>query len=186
MAQIPTNPDNLSGQLLAAHPALRDPNFRRRVVLIVSHSPEEGALGVIVNWSMEQTLANFDSSFSYEPLGKAPLYRGGPVAPEQITLAAWSWKRDEGIFRLGFGIEPEQATDLLEGGDCEVRAFLGCAGWGQGQLEEEMAEQSWMVAPVDTYLLGGARGSDLWRQIVGNVSPEMRLLADAPEDPTMN
>lgn len=177
---------NLSGRLLVAHPNLLDPNFRRRVVLIASHSQEDGALGVIINWSLDQTLADYDSAFAFEPLGVAPLYRGGPVAADEIMFAAWNWVEEEGLFRLGFGIGADQARGLVGESHCEVRAFLGYAGWGKGQLEEEMAHHSWMVSSVDEKLIGGPRGTQLWKEIVSSVSPEMRLFADAPEDPSVN
>lgn len=180
------NLTNLSGRLLVAHPTLLDPNFRRRVVLIASHSQEEGALGVVVNWSLEQTLGEFDPAFELEPLGKAPLYRGGPVAPDQLMFAAWHWAPEDGLFRLVFGIGIDQARELLAEPGYDVRAFLGYTGWGKGQLEEEMAHDSWIVSSVDGKLVEGVQGKELWRGLVGGLSPEMKLFADAPEDPSAN
>lgn len=168
-----------------AHPSLMDPNFRRRVVLIASHS-EEGALGVIINWAIEKTLGEFDPEFAFEPLGKTPMFRGGPVAADQLVFAAWQWMKEDGVFRLGLGLEREQARELLEEQGCEVRAFLGYAGWGKGQLEAEMESRSWVISDFNQELLRRKRGKDLWRSIIAAVSPEMRLLAEAPEDPSVN
>lgn len=177
---------NLSGRLLVAHPALIDPNFRKGVVLIASHSEEEGALGVVVNKALDQTLGGFDPAFALEPLGKTPLYRGGPVAPDQLMFAAWHWAQEEGLFRLVFGIGLDQAREMLGKEGYDVRAFLGYAGWGKGQLEEEMEHHSWIVSSVDGKMIAGVEGQQLWRGLVGEISPEMRLFADSPEDPSVN
>jgi putative transcriptional regulator len=177
---------NFAGTLLAAHPTLLDPNFRRRVVLISAHSLEDGAMGVVINSPLGQTLGEFDPAFQLEPLGRVPLYRGGPVADQELLFTAWQWAPEEGLFRLAFGIDHEQARSLLGEVGYEVRAFLGYAGWGKGQLEEEMAHNSWLLSQLDGELLAGREGPELWREIVAGVSPEMKIQANAPEDPTLN
>lgn len=186
MAKSSPASSNLSGVLIAAHPGLLDPNFRRRVVLISSHSAEDGALGVVVNWPLKQTLGEVDPAFELEPLGRVPLYRGGPVAQEELLFAAWQWLPKEGLFRLAFGIDHEQARSYLGAPGYQVRAFLGYAGWGQGQLEEEVAHHSWLLSSVAGKSLTGEEGTALWRKILSGISPEMKILADAPEDPSRN
>lgn len=186
MSAFPLTPSNLSGSLLLAHPGLLDPNFSRAVVLISSHSEEEGAWGSIINRPTGKTLGDFDDAFALDPLGKVPLYQGGPVRTDELVLAAWQWREEEGLFRLLYGIDPDQARGILGEDSYEVRAFLGYSGWGQGQLEEELERHSWVISKLEGRSLEGEQGQQLWREMLSRISPEMKLLADAPEDPSFN
>lgn len=186
MAQSPSIPANLSGSLLLAHPGLLDPNFSRAVVLISSHSQEEGAIGSIINRPTGKSLGEIDESFTFDPLGKVPVYRGGPVRADEVILAAWQFVREEGLFRLLYGIDTEQARLLVADEDYDVRAFLGYSGWERGQLEGELTHHSWVVSRIDGQMLAESDGARLWREILSRIGPEMKLLADAPEDPSVN
>lgn len=179
-------PSSLSGALIVAHPGLLDPNFRKAVVLVSSHAEEDGAVGTIINHPLGQTLAEHDPSYVGEPLGAIQLYRGGPVASNEVIFMAWQWSPAESVFRLAYGLDPEQAGNLLGTEGYEVRGFLGYTGWGRRQLEDEIAHDSWVVSGVDAERLREGDGEKLWRDIVAAVSPEMKILAEAPEDPTRN
>jgi putative transcriptional regulator len=177
----------VAGSLLLAHPDLRDANFRRTVVLISAHSREDGALGVVLNRPLEQTLGEADDEFAFGPLAQVKLYRGGPVNPEQMLLSAWQWNAAEGVFRLHFGITAEKAAELLQNEPgTEVRGFLGYAGWSDGQLERELKERAWVVAPIDTPAFQRAHDETLWKHLLLRIKPELRFQADAPEDPSVN
>ena len=106
-------PANLAGSLLLSHPALRDPNFRKTVVLMSVHN-NEGAMGVVLNRPMGKNLGDLNGSFAYGPLSSIPVYVGGPVQPEQIIMVAWQAHEDG--FRLHFGIEPDKAAELAVDG----------------------------------------------------------------------
>jgi len=175
----------LAGQLLLAHPAMKDDNFRRAVVLMSVHNTE-GAMGVVINRPMGRQLGELESEFAFGPLAGVPIYHGGPVEPKQLIIAAWRWLDDQQTFQLHFGIEPDKANELLATPGVTVRAFLGYSGWGKGQLENEMKHRTWFVAPVDSDVLGRCDGPDLWRLILGGMDPELKLLADEPEDPELN
>ena len=95
--------ETTAGSLLLAHPSLRDPNFRRSVVLMSLHNAE-GAMGVVLNRPAGKALAELSGEFALTPLAKVPVFLGGPVQPAQLVLAAWQ-SRPEG-FRLHFGVEP--------------------------------------------------------------------------------
>lgn len=143
-------------------------------------------MGVIVNSPMGSTLGEFDPEFEFEPLGQVPLYHGGPVDETEVIFAAWQWRAEEGVFRLVFGIDLDQARSLMLEEDYEVRGFLGYSGWEKGQLEAEMAQNSWLLSSIDGEMLTGRQGPKLWREILRSVSPEMKILAEAPEDPSVN
>ena len=175
----------LAGQLLLAHPALRDPNFRRAVVLLSVHN-EEGAVGVVLNRPLQRRIGDLNADFSAGPLAGIPLYAGGPVEPEQLIIAGWRWLEEELAFQLHFGLEPDQAGELLASPGVTLRGFLGYSGWSKGQLENEMKHHTWFTTTVDSGLLARCDGPELWRTILGSLDPELKLMAGEPDDPTVN
>lgn len=185
MHERPESRPNLTGQLLLAHPVLQDANFRRSVILL-SADDVEGALGVVLNRPLGRRLGQVTPAFALGPLAEVPLYRGGPVEPEKLLLAAWRRRLVDEQFELHFGVEPAQAALLAEQPEVTVRAFLGYAGWSRGQLGNELQHSTWFVAPPADYNLTMADGPELWRLILGSLNPELKLLADEPEDPSVN
>jgi len=175
----------LTGSLLLAHPSLRDPNFRKSVVLLSSHS-DEGAMGVVLNRPIGRTLGNLDASFALGPLDDVPVYAGGPVQSEQVILCAWQVQAGSDGFRLYFGIDVEKAAALRGNESMEIRAFLGYSGWTAGQLENELEQQTWVLASVGTDLLEFAADESLWRGLLSGVDPEWKILAEEPDDPSVN
>jgi len=176
---------SLAGQLLLAHPRMRDPNFARAVVLLTTHDPDS-ALGVVLNRRLPQTLGQLDAAFLKTPLAAVPLYQGGPVENEKLILAAWHFRSQTGEFEMKFGLDPEKASAMADVPGVTVRGFMGYSGWGRGQLEHEMSLGTWFTAPVGDYNLQAAEGVGLWRMVLGSLDPELKLLADEPDDPAMN
>ena len=175
----------LAGQLLLASPALREPTFRRTVILLSTHTAD-GAMGVVLNHPLGKQLSELNADFALGPLAGVPLYRGGPVETGQLILAAWRWLAAENAFQLNFALDPEKAMEMVGTPGLTLRGFLGYSGWGQGQLEKELKTDTWFVAPVDSYNLDSADGTELWRTMLGSLDPELKLLADEPDDPTVN
>ncbi|MEO7413187.1 MAG: YqgE/AlgH family protein [Opitutaceae bacterium] len=175
--------ETLAGSLLLAHPILQDPNFRRSVVLMSVHNPE-GAMGVVLNRPTGQRLGELNGDFALGPLAGVPLFKGGPVHPEQLIIAAWQSRPDG--FRLHFGIEPDKAIQLMDEEGTHVRAFLGYSGWSAGQLETEMERHTWVVTNVPEDLLVQPQNDLLWKNVLGREGAEWRIMADEPEDPTQN
>jgi putative transcriptional regulator len=178
-----TSKETLAGSLLLAHPAMRDPNFRRCVVLMSVHNAE-GAMGVVLNRPLDKRLGELSGDFALSPLSSIPLFKGGPVQPEQLVLAAWQTRPDG--FRMHFGIEPDRARQLLEEEGTHIRGFLGYSGWSAGQLENEMRANTWLVAEVPEDLLTHSQDETLWRTVLGREGAEWRLLAGEPENPEVN
>jgi putative transcriptional regulator len=178
-----TSRETLAGSLLLAHPAMKDPNFRRSVVLMSSHNAE-GAMGVVLNRPMGKRLGELSGDFALSALASVPLFHGGPVQNEQLVLAAWQVRSDG--FRLHFGIDPDKAEQLLAEEGTHVRGFLGYSGWSAGQLENEMRLRTWVVADVPEDLLSHAQDESLWRTVLSREGAEWRLLAGEPDDPELN
>jgi putative transcriptional regulator len=178
-------PKTLAGQLLLAHPSLRDPNFKRTVILLSVHNAE-GAMGVVLNRPLDKQLGELNTEFALGPLAGVPVYAGGPVSTEQLIIVSWQWLDAENAFQLHFGIEPEKAAELIGTPGVTLRAFLGYSGWSQGQLENEMKQTTWIVSAVEGTELEKNEGVALWRSILGGLDPELRFMAQEPDDPTVN
>ncbi len=172
---------NLVGSLLLAHPAMRDPNFRRSVVLLSAHG-DDGAMGVVLNRPLGKQLGDLNAQFAASTIAGVPVYQGGPMQTEQLILAAWRPEPLEAGFKLYFGIDVDKATALQGEEGVRLRAFLGYSGWSKGQLENELRHSTWVVTPVSTELLERNDGQGLWRAILGGLSPEWKLMADEPEN----
>jgi putative transcriptional regulator len=86
-----------AGSLLVAHPNMLDPNFRRTVLFISEHDPNQGALGVIINRPLDRQVADLVSDLPPASLADVPVFLGGPVAKNQLMLAAFEWEKDEGL-----------------------------------------------------------------------------------------
>jgi putative transcriptional regulator len=176
---------SLAGQLLLAHPVLRDPGFRRTVVLLSSHN-DEGAMGVVLNRPLGKQMGELNAEFAFSPLAGVPLYYGGPVEQEQLIIVTWHWIPAEQAFQLHFGVEVEKANEMIGLPGVTMRAFLGYSGWSKGQLEEELKHDAWVVTPVEGDWLIKHDGVPLWRSLITHLDPELKVLADAPDDPTVN
>src|ERR1051325_7510315 len=144
---------NFAGSLLVAHPNMVDPNFRRTVLFISEHEPNEGALGVIINRPLDRPVAELVSGAPPAGLAYVPVFLGGPVGKNQLMFAAFEWQKGTGLklnhnIALDEGAEAHGDKNLLT-----VCAFVGYAGWGAGQLESEVKQKAWVVQNANPSLL---------------------------------
>lgn len=174
------------GTLLLAHPNLQDVNFRRSVILMLADSVEQGSMGVVLNYQTGSTLGAKDLEMLQSPLAQVPVYSGGPVAQRQLLLLAWRWEPDAGVFQLMCGIEAAKAADLIaEANGFQVRAYMGYAGWAQGQLQSELQAGAWLPTPLSPEV--EAQDADaLWRFLMASKGPRLQLASYAPDNPALN
>lgn len=118
---------SLEDSLLIASPELHGGFFERAVILLTSHTPDEGTSGFILNQVTDQTVEDFDLSGKLEPLHHLSIYRGGPVNEENLFFVAFDFN-PEGYFSARGFISAEEATSLLEE-DIIIRAFVGFSSW---------------------------------------------------------
>ena len=177
---------SFAGSLLVAHPNMLDPNFRRTVLFVSEHEPNEGALGVIINRPLDRPVTELVSSTPPAGLGDVPVFLGGPVGKNQLMFAAFEWQKDAGL-KLNHNIAFDESTDS---GDQEnlltVCAFVGYAGWGAGQLETEVKQKAWLIQKAVPSLLKLDRLANLWFDIMRTLGPWYKMLAAAPDDPSLN
>jgi|SRR5215212_7918109 putative transcriptional regulator len=178
----------LTGHLLLAGPALWDPNFRRAVVLIGQHD-EDGAVGVVLNRAAEVTVAEAAPPLAPIVSEGDALFLGGPVEPASAVVVADFEDPQQAqmlaVGTIGF-LPPEVSPDTL-GTLRRARVFAGYAGWGPGQLEQELAEAgSWIAEPATPTDIFTDDPAGLWSAVLKRMGREFDLLRFMPVDPSAN
>ena len=157
---------NLTNHFLIAMPGMEDQTFARSVVYVCEHS-EHGALGLIINKpgdiSMADLFLKVDLPLARAGLGLQPVFHGGPVQTERgfvlhEPITAEGLPPDESIYASTLavpgGLEMTTSKDVLEalsngGGPRRVLVTLGYSAWDGGQLESEIAGNSWLTVDAD-------------------------------------
>jgi len=177
---------NFAGSLLIAHPNMVDPNFRRTVLFVSEHEPNEGALGVIINRPLDRPVGELVSGAPPDGLADVPVFLGGPVGKNQLMFAAFEWQKGTGV-KLNHNVVLDEEVDARGKKNLlTVCAFVGYAGWGAGQLEGEVNQKAWVVKKANPSLLKLDRLRNLWFDIMRTLGPWYRMLAAAPDDPSLN
>ena len=179
--------ESLQGHLLIAGPSLLDPNFWRTVVLVGEHS-EEGALGVVLNRSSETSVEEAVPELAVLAEGMGAVHVGGPVQPSAVVvLADFAQPDDAGALVLdSVGFLPSDVEPELLGELRRARVYVGYAGWGPGQLDDELEEGSWIVEPAipDDVFTDDPEG--LWSSVLRRKGGPFSVLASMPPDPSQN
>lgn len=176
----------LANQLLIALPALADPHFARSVTLVCQHDAD-GAMGIVLNRTSEYTLGevleqmHIDSGD--EALRARPVLAGGPVHPERGFVLHDGARTWDSTLVIADGLSLTTSRDILEAmargeGPAHVTVALGCAGWGAGQLEYELVENSWLTVPADAELLFETPLEQRWQAAAGRIGVDLSRMAD--------
>jgi putative transcriptional regulator len=175
--------------LLIAMPQLRDPNFFRTVVLLCEHGPA-GAMGFVVNRPTE-TLAAEAVAMDPPLAGDSGmrLWSGGPVEQHRgfLLLGTDPGRGDSEQITDGFHLTASLAVlrDLLEAppdqlGRTRARLLLGYAGWGPGQLDSELAESAWLMAPANPGIVFETPADEMWEAVIRSLGVDPMSLTPAP------
>lgn len=169
-----------------ASPRLVDPNFVRTVVALLNHD-EQGAMGLVINRPTETPVADHLPGWVVERLASPPVvFYGGPVEQAvAIGLRESHGAGEEGTPIRGVGMmnlgEEEQAPTRGR-----IRVFAGYAGWGPGQLEDEIEEESWIILPAFARDVFSSSPDTLWAGVLGRQGGRIGLLSSMPLDPQLN
>lgn len=179
--------ESLHGHLLISSPALRDPNFRRTVVLMTHHD-EEGAMGLVLSRPSEVRVADAIPELAELPGdGDDRVYVGGPVQPEAVVvLLEHDGEPPDAPPIVGSVAFMSAGTDLDELDVVRARVFAGYSGWGPGQLEGELEESSWIVVPAEPDDAFAEDPDELWRTVLHRKGGKFALIATMPFDPRLN
>jgi putative transcriptional regulator len=187
MRRMSSAASSLSNHLLIALPQLDDPNFARTVTLICRHD-EEGAMGLTLNRASEYHMSEILSQLGLEDrsgdLGLREVLFGGPVHPERGFVLHSDDGRDfDSTYRVSGTLKLTTSRDILASmaaGEGPQRALLalGCAGWGPGQLEEELAENAWLAVPAEDSILFELPLEQRWTRAAALIGVDLSLLTD--------
>jgi putative transcriptional regulator len=178
-----------AGRLLVATPLIADPGFERTVVLLLAHGPQ-GAFGVVLNRPTETGVDEVAPDWAGSAAAPGVLFMGGPVGRDSLLALGRSPTLD-----------PDSADIIV--GDCApvdlkhppevggppwtgVRLFAGSAGWGPGQLEDELAEGAWWPVAAEAADIVSTDPDRLWSTVLRRQPGEVAWFANHPEDPSAN
>lgn len=177
------------GRVLLSEPFLSDPYFRRTVIFLCEHN-EEGSFGFVLNNYIDVDL---DQIMENMPRYQGKISIGGPVRNSNLyyihTLGERINDSIEIIPGVFMGGDFEKLRNLLvsgEAGKNQVRFFVGYSGWSPEQLENEIKTNSWFVTSVNKDVVMNTDEGDLWKAIMKSMGRKGEMIANMPEDPTLN
>jgi putative transcriptional regulator len=170
-------------------PAMQDPNFHRTVTYICEHS-DQGALGIVINRPLDLDLGSVFEQLSLNPsdpsLAQQPVLQGGPVHQERGFVlhqaedtAAQAF---DATLSVTDAIRVTTSQDILTAmasgrGPRRVVVALGYAGWGPGQLEQEMAQNAWLSVPAVPRIIFDTPFDQRWQQSARLLGIDMSTLS---------
>lgn len=180
--------DPLTGALLVASHDLTDGHFRRAVVLILAHDPDDGAAGVILNRPGSADLPARLAPWRTVLAAPEVMFIGGPVGRDTVIAVATGSAEDpapgwqpitEGIGVVDLTRDVSEVSSHIS----SLRLFSGYAGWGGGQMEREIASGAWFVVPGRPDDAIAPSPDALWRTVLAR---QGGLFTTVPEDPSLN
>jgi putative transcriptional regulator len=183
--------------LLIAMPRVLDPFFYKSVVLLIEHQPA-GALGLIINHPTRVSVAEMLSVININWRGErdARIHLGGPVQTHVGTMLLGDTAAEERIELASIEIHPrirlsqniQLLSELMDDLPDQIKLFLGYAGWGPGQLDNELERNDWLLAPVDPDLIFASESPKIWEAALGliGIRPESLPSINASEPDEAN
>ena len=180
------DPTPLANQLLIALPSLADPHFSRTVSLICQHDAD-GAMGLVINRPSEYTLGEVFEQMGIATedtdLRERQVLAGGPVHPERGFVLHDGDRRWDSTLEIVTGLYVTTSRDVLEAlaqgvGPAHSTVVLGCAGWGAGQLEQELVDNAWLTAESDAELLFSLPLDARWQAAAGRIGVDLARVTD--------
>ncbi|HSH95977.1 MAG TPA: YqgE/AlgH family protein [Roseimicrobium sp.] len=179
----------LKGRLLLDGGNLTGSFFHRTVVLVCQHD-EQGAFGLILNRAADNKLGEVLDTQISDRLKELPLFLGGPVQTGVLSfLHSDDFLPTANVMpNLSLGHSLDELMELGESFSPtqKVRVFAGYSGWSPGQLEDEMKRKAWLTHKATLDLVFESDPEKLWKGILRGKSWEQRLLADSPDDLSVN
>eukprot|EP01037_Dinobryon_pediforme_P000763 gene763-767_t len=179
-----------AGRLLISEPFMMDPNFKRSVILLTEYS-EAGAMGFILNHVSDFLLGDILPEVSYSEI---PVFTGGPVGGNTLHFIHRCPEKIDGGIEIGAGIfwggDFEAIKEMINNYQLtadEIRFFMGYSGWTPQQLDDEIKEDSWIVASqLHTDTIFTKNEENLWREVVIGLGQRYAHIANFPENPALN
>jgi len=179
------------GYVLISEPFLSDAYFQRSVIFLINHNEEEGSMGFILN---KPTGVSFDALFEgFEFMNDIQIFLGGPVSNDKLFY----------LHTLGDLIPDSMpiGNDIYMNGDFEVvcnyirkgndvkgniKFFLGYSGWGAGQLNDEITDNTWLVNRLNKKDIFLGESEELWKKSLLSLDDEYKKWIYYPKNPSLN
>jgi len=177
--------ESLSNHFLIAMPTLEDPNFHHTATYICEHD-EDGALGLVINRPLNMCLGDIlrhmDIEASSEEISSQPVFMGGPVQNDRgfvLHEPSGNW---EATLRVTNDIGVTSSSDILAAiaagkGPRRTLITLGYAGWGAGQLEQEIAANAWLSGPASPDIVFDTPYEQRWFAAAALIGVDLNLLS---------
>lgn len=177
------------GILLIADPFLKDPNFLRTVVFLCEHR-EEGSFGFVLNRKYVNTL---DELIPDVEGFKLPVFYGGPVQMDTIHFLhqypADIPGGEEVMKGIYWGGDFVKVVEMIKNGEMDfqkIRFYIGYSGWGNGQLNEELKEKSWLTVKANRKLIFQTSAEEIWKESLKHLGGDYEMMIHFPTDPQLN
>ncbi len=179
-----------AGTLLLSEPFMFDENFRRTVVLVCSHTEEDGTVGIILNKPVNLRLNDVVEGF---PPFKGKLFLGGPVGTDTLQFIHSLGEEIEGSVKLSehlyWGGDFGELIRQVKNGQVkpdDLRFYLGYSGWETGQLQQELEDNSWIIATGNYRHIFQSDHTQLWKNVMKEMGGVYETMAGYPENPILN
>lgn len=176
---------DLTNQFLIAMPTLEDPNFARTVTFVCAHN-EDGAMGIVINRPLKLELGEVLSQMQIEAADPAVnsqiVYQGGPVHRDRGFIIHRPARDFGSTIQIGDDIAISTSREILSAisrgeGPADTLVALGYAGWGAGQLEQEMQQNAWLSGPACPDVIFRAPPAQRWEQAAARLGIDLGLLS---------
>lgn len=177
------------GRVLISEPFLLDNYFKRSIVLLTEHS-EEGTVGFVLNKPVNIKITEIMSDF---PEVEALISLGGPVQTNTLhyihTMGDIIPNSINVMNNIYWGGDFEVVKRLLEAGNLNsgnIRFFLGYSGWQSNQLDDELADNAWIIADISPEEIMSPMNKHFWHKALNRMGKKYQMWANFPENPQMN
>lgn len=180
-----TSSNGFTNQFLIAMPSLADPNFFHSVTYICEHNAD-GALGIVINRPLDITLGevlgHMQITAETAEISQRMVYLGGPVQPERGFVLHRPPRHWDSTLQVTPSLAVTTSKDVLEAiakGEGPERSLvaLGYAGWGPGQLEQEMADNAWLSGPADESIIFDIAPDKRWQAAAAAMGVDLSRLS---------
>ncbi|NOY37171.1 MAG: YqgE/AlgH family protein [Chlorobi bacterium] len=178
-----------AGRVLVSEPFLPDENFRRSIVFLAEHN-EKGTIGFVLNKPIKAHIHELVNDF---PDVEFTVSLGGPVATDTLhyihTLGPVIPDSKRVYRNIYWGGDYDAIKKMISLGTIgteQIRFFVGYAGWGQGQLEREISENSWVATHIRPEMIMSGYQPEIWKEVLRSMGAKFRLWSGFPVNPGLN
>jgi putative transcriptional regulator len=177
----------LAGHFLIAMPNLEDPNFFHTVTYMCEHTPSAGAMGLVVNRPLDLTLTDLAEQLSIEitepELKHLPIYNGGPVQMDRGFVLHTNQGEWDNSISINPSMSLTMSQDIIEAiaagiGPEHYLIALGYAGWGESQLEDELAANAWLNGPANSDIIFTTPIESRWTAAASHLGVQLNQLSN--------